>query len=184
MKLYKTEQGQAAFKQRSTLFSARQRSLFILFDGKKPLDTVLSAAAGLGMGPADVEYLLALGFLSQNPSDLPPDTGSAPLDGMSMPAPLSSPAIFSADLPSAPAPLSPNEPPLPPRTEQERYFDAKPIATQLTAGLGLRGFMLNLAVESAAGYEDLLKLLPKIQAAAGVKACRKLERILLGQSFP
>jgi hypothetical protein len=183
MRLYKTEQGHSAFKQRSPLFSGRQRSLFILFDGKKTLDEVLAAAAGLGMGAADVEYLLSVGFLSQSASDLPPDTGAAPLDALSMPAPLSAPgALYSPE--SAPAPLSGSEPPLPPRTEQERYFDAKPIATQLTASLGLRGFMLNLSVESAAGYEDLLKLLPKIQAAAGAKACRKLERILLGQSFP
>ena len=55
-----------------------------------------------------------------------------------------------------------------------------PIATQITASLGLRGFMLNLSVESAAGFDDLLALLPKIQNAAGVKACRELERALKG----
>ena len=63
---------------------------------------------------------------------------------------------------------------------QERYSDAKPIATKLTAGMGLRGFRLNLAVESAAGFEDLLVLLPKIQEALGSKACRELERALKG----
>ena len=47
------------------------------------------------------------------------------------------------------------------------------------AAVGLRGFMLNLSVEGAAGYHDLLKLLPKIQEAVGSKACRKLERALL-----
>ena len=66
------------------------------------------------------------------------------------------------------------------RTPQERYSDAKPIATKLTAGLGLRGFMLNLSVESAAGFDDLLALLPKIQDAVGTKACRELERALKG----
>lgn len=199
MRLYKTGQGQAAFKQRSALFSARQRSLFILFDGKKELAEVLTAAAGLGMGPSDVEYLLSLGFLSQQPSDLPPDTSSAPLGAMSMAgalasaaapltsasAPLAStaaPAAPASDpLASAAAPLSPALPEPEPRSEQQRYFDAKPIATQLTASLGLRGLMLNLAVEGAAGYPDLLRLLPKIQDAVGAKACRKLERILLGQ---
>jgi hypothetical protein len=34
-------------------------------------------------------------------------------------------------------------------------------------------------VESAAGYQDLLKLLPKIQAAVGDKACRALRHALL-----
>jgi hypothetical protein len=171
MRLYKTEPGHAAFKQRSPLFSARQRSLFILFDGKKSLDEVLAAAAGLGMGQSDVEYLLSLGFLSQQSANLPPDTGAAPLDAMSMPAALS---------PAEPPP----EPAVELRSEQQRYFDAKPIATQLTASLGLRGFMLNLAVEGAAGYPELLRLLPKIQEAVGAKACRKLERILQGHAVP
>jgi len=53
-----------------------------------------------------------------------------------------------------------------------------PIATKLTAGLGLRGFRLNLAVEAAQGYEGLLALLPKIQDAVGVKPCVALERAL------
>jgi len=60
------------------------------------------------------------------------------------------------------------------RTPQERYSDAKPIATKLTAGLGLRGFTLNLSVESAAGFDDLLALLPKIQDAVGTKACQRI----------
>jgi hypothetical protein len=50
----------------------------------------------------------------------------------------------------------------------------------LTASLGLRGFRLNLAVESASGYAELLALLPKIQDAVGSKACRELERVLKG----
>ena len=64
------------------------------------------------------------------------------------------------------------------RTEQERYQQAKPLATQLTASLGLRGFMLNLAVESAAGYPALLHLFPQIQKAVGAKAAQELERAL------
>ena len=48
MKYTKTELGQQAFKQRSTSITARQRSLFILFDGQKTADQVLAATAGLG----------------------------------------------------------------------------------------------------------------------------------------
>jgi hypothetical protein len=54
-------------------------------------------------------------------------------------------------------------------TAQDRYKEAKPLATKLTAGLGLRGFRLNLAVESAAGFDELLALLPKIKDAVGAK---------------
>jgi hypothetical protein len=66
------------------------------------------------------------------------------------------------------------------RSEQQRYAEGKNMATQITASLGLRGFMLNMSVESAAGYADLLVLLPKIQSAAGEKACKELERVLKG----
>jgi hypothetical protein len=61
---------------------------------------------------------------------------------------------------------------------QDRYKEAKPLATRLTAGLGLRGFRLNLAVEAAAGFEELLALLPKIKDAVGAKASEELERTL------
>jgi hypothetical protein len=87
-----------------------------------------------------------------------------------------------ATLAPPPAAIAPSAAPSPltVRSAQERYKDAKPLATQITAGLGLRGFRLNLAVESAAGYEDLVALFPKIQAAAGVQVCRALELALKG----
>jgi hypothetical protein len=156
MRLYKTEKGQAAFKQRSPLFSARQRSLFLLLDGKKTAVEVLAATAGLGVSQADVDYLLSVEFLSVTDSAQPP-TDAAALEAVAPPDAVA----------------------LAPRPPQQRYLEAKPIATQLTASLGLRGFLLNLAVESAAGYDELLQLLPRIQGALGAKACRKLERALL-----
>ena len=156
MKLIKTETGQQAFKERSPLFSPRQRSAFILFDGVKTLDQVLGAAAGLGVTAADVDHMVAQGFLKL-------ELGAA---------------VDTATAATGPAP-APAEPPSN-RTAQERYSDAKPLATKLTASLGLRGFMLNLSVESAAGYDDLLALFPKIQEAVGTKAARELERALKG----
>ena len=65
-------------------------------------------------------------------------------------------------------------------TSQQRYAEAYPLATKLTASLGLRGFKLNLAVEAASGYDDLLALLPKIQDAVGPKAAAELEKALKG----
>ena len=142
MQLAKTEVGQLAFKQRSPLLSARQRSAYILFDGAKTVAQVLASTAGLGVTQADVEHLLAQGFLAPVPQ------------------------------PAGPV-AAPTE-----RTPAQRYAAAYPLATQLTASLGLRGFKLNLAVEAAGGYEGLLTLLPKIQEALGVEACRALERAL------
>ena len=58
------------------------------------------------------------------------------------------------------------------------YQQAYPVATRITAQLGLRGFRLNLAVEAASGYDDLVALLPKIAIAAGDKAAAELRRAL------
>lgn len=142
MKYTKTEAGQLAFKRRSPLLSSRQRSAFILFDGAKTLEQVLTATSGLGVTQADVEHMLAHGLLA------------------------------------APEPVVVVEPAASSRTPQQRYADAYPIATRLTASPGLRGFKLNLAVEAAQGLDDLLALLPKIEEALGAQTCQPLARAL------
>ena len=159
MQYSKTEAGQQAFKQRSALMSARQRSVFILCDGQKTAEQIVAATASLGVTPADVEHLVAQGFLVTVPES---HVASEPVltDVVAV-------APVLADEPSK-------------RTLQERYSDAKPIATRLTAALGLRGFRLNLAVEAAAGFEDLLMLYPKIEEAVGRAAAQELERALKG----
>ena len=167
MQLIKTETGQLAFKERSPLLSVRQRSMFILFDGQKSVAQVLLATAGLGVNQTDIDQLLAHGFLESVSGDAVVANGSS--------------TTSTATATTAPMLLVPTPVPLrSDRTDQDRYKDGKVIATQLTASLGLRGFMLNLAVESAAGFDDLLKLFPKIQAAVGEKSARELERLLKG----
>jgi hypothetical protein len=158
MKLIKTETGQQAFKARSPLFSARQRTAFIMFDGHKTVDQVLAAAASLGLTAEDVEHMVGQGML-------------APAAGETAPA-----DAEVAHLQAAQAALAAFNT----RSIQERYTEAMPIATRLTAGLGLRGFRLNLAVQAASGYDELLMLLPKIQEAVGAKASEELERALTG----
>ena len=48
--------------------------------------------------------------------------------------------------------------PVPQEEGRRRYQSAYPLATKLTASLGLRGFRLNLAVEAAGSYEELLEV--------------------------
>jgi hypothetical protein len=156
MKLIKTEAGQQAFKARSPLFSARQRTGFIMFDGHKSVDEVLAAATGLGLTQEDVEHMVAHEFL-------------APAPGEALLA--EAKAAKSAAEQSVADSFKTH-------SAQDRYKEAKPMATKLTAALGLRGFRLNLAVESASGFDELLALLPKIKEAAGAKACAELERTL------
>jgi hypothetical protein len=145
VKYLKTEPGQAAFKARSPLFSARQRSSFILFDGVKSAEQLVHA--GVGVTQSDIDYMVEQGFLA--------------------------PVLAPQAEPVAPVAVRN-------LSDQDRYKEAKPLATQLTAGLGLRGFLLNLSVESASGFAELLVLLPKIQDAVGTKACQELERALKG----
>ena len=61
---------------------------------------------------------------------------------------------------------------------QAHYFMAYPIATRLTAALGLRGFRLNLAVEAAGDLDKLKELAPKIKDAVGADKYKELDEAL------
>ncbi|MDO8455814.1 MAG: hypothetical protein Q7T07_02745 [Burkholderiaceae bacterium] len=154
MHLVKTDVGQKVFKDRSVQLSPRQRSAFIIFDGKRTIDDVLTATAGLGLTKADIDQMIELGLLAQLSEVAEPfievDTARPP-GGM-------------VELGEA----------------QSRYAQAYPLATQLTASMGLRGFRLNLAVEAVGSYSQLVALFPKIRDAVGVEKSMALERALQG----
>lgn len=161
MKYTKTDAGQIAFKQRAPQISARQRSMFILFDGNKTGEQVLAATAGMGATQADIDALVELGFLAEVP-------------GSDKPAKVVPPAAAAAGTSTVAEP-SPSG-----RSEQERYLDGMKAATQITSSLGLRGFRLNLAVEGAANLKELIELLPKIEAASSAEVCKPLRAALHG----
>ena len=66
----------------------------------------------------------------------------------------------------------------PARTPQERYAAAYPIATKLTASLGLRGVRLNLAVEAATCHEELVAVAIRIREAVGPERFAPLDAAL------
>ena len=164
MKYAKTEAGQLALKERSPQLTSRQRSAMILFDGKKTVDQVLAATAGLGIVATDIDHLLALGFLA-------PAEGAAPAPT----APLAAQAPSASAVPSAAA--APGAA-LPAANKSELFSQAWPVATRLTATLGLRGFRLNVAVERCMDDDELLALLPKITDALGPEKTRELREAL------
>ncbi len=141
MILVKTEAGQLVMKDRSVSLTPRQRSMFILFDGKKTVQEVLTATSAMGVTRDDVDHMVSLGLLAPPAAVVPEKSG---------------------------------------RSSQQRYQDAYPIATELTAALGLRGFRLNLAVEGASGFEELAQLSLKIKDAVGPEKYKRLERALHG----
>jgi hypothetical protein len=159
----KTERGKAALQDRSSGLAPRQRSAFIMFDGKRSTADVLKATSGLGVTAADVEQMVALEWL-EPVADQP-----AP------PAVTAAPAVLvAAESASSLAP--PGALGVAPTLDSQAHFlKAWPIATRLTAGLGLRGFRLNLAVESAGDLAKLKELAPKIKEAVGVDKFRELE---------
>ena len=152
----KTELGHSALHNRSIALTPRQRSAFIMFDGKRSVADVLAATAGLGTTAEDLTHLVSLGLLE------PVAAAAAPV---APPAPVAAPA----------APAVAGAPTL---NSQEHYSRAYPIATRLTAGLGLRGFRLNLAVEAAGDLEKLKELAPKIKEAVGPEKFTELESAL------
>jgi hypothetical protein len=163
----KTESGKAALQDRSSGLVPRQRSAFIMFDGKRSAADVLKATSGLGVTPADVEQMVTLGWLEP--------VGAS----TSTPAPLS-PASSASGVPvsakSSSAPVSSADSGVAPTLDTQAHFlKAWPIATRLTADLGLRGFRLNLAVESASDLPKLKELAPKIKEAVGADKFRELE---------
>jgi len=154
MPIIKTQAGQQVLKDRSVPLSQRQRSAFILFDGHKTVHEVLGATAPMGVTPADIDHLFYLGLLV--------DTQRSPPVEAAVPA-------AEPDRGAAAAP-----------TPQERYAAAYPVAIELTSALGLRGFRLNLAVEAATSYGELLAVAPKILKAVGPERYKALRRIMGG----
>jgi hypothetical protein len=167
----KTVLGQSALQNRALGLTPRQRSAFIMFDGKRAFDDVMKATAGLGFTPDDLSHLVSLGLLE-------PQAATSATPAL---APVSSaPVVPVTAAPTAPqsAILAFNANGQPTATAQARYSKAYPIATRLTAALGLRGFRLNLAVEAAGDLDKLKELAPKIREAVGPEKFLELENAL------
>ena len=157
MLLVKTQAGLDSLKDRQGVLTQRQRSAFILFDGKRTAAQVLAATAAMGITPDDVQTMIDQGLLA-----------------------LPAGAAGSASVASAEAGAEAAAPEGSGRSAQDRYREAYPIATELTADLGLRGFRLNLAIEGAGSFDDLAALAPKIREAVGDAKYARLEVALFG----
>lgn len=189
MILVKTDAGQQTLKDRSVRLTPRQRSAFILCDGKRSVDDVLSA--GMGILQNDLDHMVDLRLLSvlntaQGPAmaraglaESIPASRLAPAQS-AQPAQALAPEAMSTTVAAAAFFVAVPLQPTPVRSQQQRYLDAYPIATRLTGALGLRGFRLNLSVEGTSSYDDLLALAPKIRAAIGPDKAAELDRALEG----
>lgn len=165
MRYKKTELGQTALQNRALALTPRQRSAFIMFDGKRSVEDVIKATAGLGVTIEDVHHLVSNGLLAE---------------ATQLVAALATPVVKAAAPVTSQAPVAAGKERLPSQPDQAHYSRAYPIATRLTAGLGLRGFRLNLAVEAAGDLGKLQELAPRIKEAVGPEKFRELDEALYG----
>ncbi len=147
----KTELGQTAFQSRSVALTPRQRSAFIMFDGRRSTEDVLKATTGLNVTAEDIDQMVSAGLLAPTAASMvvTPAVEAEPIAGAS-----------------------------PTRNAQAHYSRAYPIAIRLTSELGLRGFRLNLAVEGAGNLAQLRELAPRIKEAVGAERFKELQRAL------
>ena len=162
----KTELAKNALHDKSLGLTPQQRSSFIMFDGKRTAAEVLKLTCALGVTADDLSHLVALGLLA--PKDGAADTRSR------VAAPQAAPALVDETMASD----SGKVPAVSLGNDQAHYAKAYLVAVRLTSNLGLRGFRLNLSVESARDLEALKDLAPKIKEAVGVEKFKELENAL------
>ena len=167
----KTALGQTALQNRTFALTPRQRAAFIMFDGKRSVTEVMKATAGLGVTSEDVAHLLGLALLAPGTT-----VQTVPAPVVASPPPASAPlAVAVATQTPTPSQTADSAPS---GNAQASYSKAYPIATRLTAQLGLRGFRLNLAVEAAGDLDKLRELAPKIKEAVGPEKFQELDNAL------
>ena len=167
----KTALGQAALQNRTFALTPRQRAAFIMFDGKRSEAEVMKATAGLGVTSEDVAHLLALALLAPGTT-----LQAVPAPVVASLTPAAAPRAMATPIPT-PSQTIDGAPSV---DAQASYSKAYPIATRLTAQLGLRGFLLNLAVEAAGDLDKLRELAPKIKEAVGAEKFQELGNALYG----
>lgn len=159
MYLVKTSAGQQAFKERHPDFSPRLRSAFLQFDGRRSLAQVLESITGLGVTQDELLALVEREWL-------------APRDAVA--------AAVQAEAAEAAEAVAPQPAVSDVADQARRYRKGYPVAVALTAGMGLKGFRLNMAVEAAMGYEQLAALAPRLRQAAGAASYAPLHEALFG----
>ena len=169
MKYKKTELGQRAFKEHSKDLTAKQRTTFIMVDGKKDVSELYTLLSAIGVSSEDINKLIDLGYIEEETG---PDKGVQT-------APKLAQTVGVALASTAPIPATSHEP-LTAQVEQERYQKAYLVACKLTSSLGLRGFRMNMAVEGAGSYRDLLEIAPRIREAVGDAKYIDLHKALSG----
>jgi hypothetical protein len=137
----KTEAGRLEIQARALVKERAQRNLLLVIDGAKSEEMLLANLAGISA--ADFEALQSLGLIVPLASSGARSSGASSARGASSQSPNASSARAApADPPAEAAPLD--------------YAQFTAALTQMISKeLGLRGFVLTLAVEKAGTIEEL-----------------------------
>ena len=131
----KTEAGRLEMQSRALVKERAQRNLLLVIDGIKTEELLLQGLAGISM--TDFEVLQSLGLIA-------PMAGSG---NVRIGRPAGAPVPDAAPAPAA-APAEPAAP-----LDYAQFTAA--LTQMISAELGLRGFVLTLAVEKAGTIEEL-----------------------------
>ena len=161
----KTDAGRAEMQARALVKERVQRTLLLLIDGVKSDELLLSSLAGVKA--TDFEALQALGLIA------PAATSGSRAGGSARPGSGSGTA-GSAASPAAPVEAAPLD---------YAQFTAA-LTGMISSELGLRGFVLTLAVEKAGTIEELQavaqRTLTQIRERKGEAAAAAAQRTLYG----
>ena len=160
----KTDAGRIEMQTRALVKERAQRNLLLVIDGIKSEEMLLAGLAGIA--PADFLVLQSMGLIAQV---APPANARAA--GAQPARTGAAPAAAPAEAPAATGPLD--------------YGQFTAALTELISKeLGLRGFVLTLAVEKAGTAEELQavaqRALAQIAERKGEAAAAAARRILFG----
>jgi hypothetical protein len=171
MAMAKTDAGQKVLKDRRSGLTPRQRAALIMIDGQRSVDDLLAATSAGGITRADIDHLVQLGLVSEQPAQQGQPQAQAQ-------------ASVRAQADPQPA----RQRPIRTHSEEDftdssslgwgRYVRAYGIATELSAELARKDVELSLAIDAAGTIEELESLAPRIRAAVGPVKFARLEAAL------
>ena len=174
----KTDAGRTEFQARALVKERAQRTLLLLIDGIKSDEMLLASLSGISA--ADFEALLALGLIAPAPSPSAHPGGSSP--GRAATGSVTTPGALTPTLPT-PAPVSVPVPEAESAPLDYAQFTAT-LTRLISSELGLRGFVLTLAVEKAGTIEELQavaqRTVTQIRERKGDAAAAAARRALYG----
>lgn len=157
----KTDKGREEIATRKYHLPPRLRTLLVMIDGKRTLDTLMNDLGAIGLNEASFHQLVNeeyIRLVNGSPvSNTVPSQPSAPVQAA--PAAASAPAVVRETAPAAAQPVPQRQHDAPVMSDGERFKALYDFYNQtVKSTIGLRGFGLQLKVEKCGNVEDFRAL--------------------------